>query len=131
MLTQAFALDQKTIMAIVKLQKKEVLRRQKKYSPDAKKNTFSGKTVILVDDGIATGATIKAAVLSLQKKTAADIIIAVPVCPKESVKDLQPFAARFIYLQSPTNFSSVGQFYVDFPQVTDEEVTTLLFGTCY
>ena len=131
MLTQAFALDQKTIMAIAKIEMKEVLRRQKKYSPDAKKINFSGRTVILVDDGIATGATIKAAILSLRKMSSGNIIIAVPVCPKEIVKDLQQFADRLVCLESPKIFSSVSQFYVEFPQVTDEEVTALLFGTCY
>lgn len=85
-----------------------------------------GKTIILVDDGIATGATVEAAILYLRKKKVKKIILAVPVAPKETVEKLKRRVDKLIILETPTYFGAVGEFYRDFPQVTDEEVVALL-----
>ena len=85
-----------------------------------------GKTIVLVDDGAATGATIKAAILWLRKKHAKKIIIALPVAPLEFTVTLQYTADAVVVLETPSDFSSVGQFYKDFHEVNDEEVVELL-----
>lgn len=85
-----------------------------------------GKNVILVDDGIATGATIETAIKYLKKKRVGKIILAVPVAPKETVEKLKRRVDRLIILEAPVYFGAVGEFYRDFPQVGDEEVIQLL-----
>ncbi|MFH1106594.1 MAG: phosphoribosyltransferase family protein [Candidatus Micrarchaeota archaeon] len=85
-----------------------------------------GRTVILVDDGIATGATMKAGIRCLRKAGAKKIIVAVPVCPPDAPEQFAGLADDFVCLERPVFFAAVGQFYADFPQVTDVEVKRLL-----
>lgn len=87
---------------------------------------IENKTVIIVDDGIATGNTMLAAIKMMRKKNPRKIIVAVPVAPPETVKKLKPYADDFICLHSPVDFLGVGQFYMDFSEVSDEEVSRLL-----
>jgi len=87
------------------------------------------KTVILVDDGIATGATTEAAIKYLRKKRVGKIVLAVPVMPEDSVEKFKKLADELIVLETPLEFHSVGEFYENFPQVTDEEVINLLHET--
>lgn len=100
-------------------EEKETVLRNKKVPLDIK-----GKTVILVDDGIATGATVIAASKSL--KGAKKVILAVPVVSSSTLKDLEAYFDTIVVLESPENFHAVGQFYKSFPQVEDEEVITIL-----
>jgi putative phosphoribosyl transferase len=85
-----------------------------------------GKTVIVVDDGIATGSTMKAAVRALKAAGAARVVVAVPVAPPETCRELQSLADEVVCLQAPRLFSAVGQWYEDFSQTSDEEVERLL-----
>lgn len=85
-----------------------------------------GKNVVLTDDGIATGATVEAAIKYLIKKGAAKIVLAVPVAPPESVERMTKLVDEVVVLEKPEDLMAVGQFYRDFPQVTDEEVLQLL-----
>ncbi len=85
-----------------------------------------GKTVIVVDDGAATGATMQAAVIWLKKKKAAKIIIGLPVAPAGFVEKIKREVDELVVLETPRDFFSVGQFYNDFPQVSDNEVIELL-----
>ena len=91
---------------------------------------LQSKTVIIVDDGIATGETMKAAVIALTTKPEAQrpnkVIVAVPVCSYRSAQELQELADKFIVLHIPIQFWAVGQFYWDFDQVSDEEVMDYL-----
>lgn len=87
---------------------------------------LEGKNVILVDDGIATGATIETAIKYLKKKRVGKITLAVPVAPEETVEKLKRRVDKLIILETPTYFGAVGEFYRDFPQVSDEEVIQLL-----
>lgn len=91
---------------------------------------LQSKTVIIVDDGIATGETMKAAVIALTTKPEAQrpnkVIVAVPVCSYRSAQELQEFADKFVVLHIPIQFWAVGQFYWDFDQVSDEEVMDYL-----
>lgn len=84
------------------------------------------KTVIIVDDGIATGNTMLAAIKMMRKKKPKKIIVAVPVAPPETAKRIRQEADEFICLYTPEDFFGVGQFYIDFSEVSDEEVIRLL-----
>lgn len=88
-----------------------------------------GKSVILVDDGIATGETVKAAIKYLRKKKAKKIILAMPVAPKDTLKSLKRLVDEVIVLETPVYFGAVGEFYRDFPQVSDKEVLQCLYET--
>lgn len=84
------------------------------------------KEVILTDDGIATGETVKAAIKYLKRKKAKRIILVIPVAPKDTFRKLKKMVDEVIILATPVFFSAVGEFYRDFPQVSDEEVLQLL-----
>lgn len=84
------------------------------------------KIVLIVDDGVATGATVEAAIRYLKTQKPKKIILAVPVASQESVKNLKPLVDDLVVLEIPEEFMAVGQFYRDFPQVSDEEVIKLL-----
>ncbi len=86
----------------------------------------SGKTVIVVDDGVATGSTMKAAIRALQAAGAARVVAAVPVAPPDTCHELASLADDVVCLQAPRAFSAVGQWYEDFTQTSDEEVESLL-----
>ena len=86
----------------------------------------SGKVVIITDDGVATGSTMEAALSWLQGKHASEIILAVPTGAKESMVRLEKLADRTVVLDTPLWFTAVGQFYRNFPQVTDREVKQIL-----
>lgn len=87
---------------------------------------IENKIVIIVDDGIATGYTMLAAIKMIKQKNPKKIIVAVPVAPPETVKKIKEQVDNFICLHSPEDFFGVGQFYEDFSQVSDEEVIQLL-----
>lgn len=85
-----------------------------------------GRTVIVVDDGLATGATMRAAVRSVRRARPSRLIAAVPVGAPDSCEALRPEVDELVCLDEPPFFSAVGQFYRDFPQVSDEEAASLL-----
>jgi len=97
------------------------LYRKNKSAP-----TLKGKTVILVDDGIATGATMIAAVRSSRASGAKEVIIAVPVAPPDTLKRIASFADEVICLYSTDDFMAISQFYAIFPQIEDNEIINLL-----
>jgi len=82
--------------------------------------------VILVDDGIATGSTVESAVLYLKKKKPKKLVVASPVSSRESYRSIGKMVDEMVVLDTPSAFYAVGQFYRDFPQVTDEEVVELI-----
>ncbi len=84
------------------------------------------KRVILVDDGVATGATILAAIQWLKQKQVSHVLLALPVAPKDSVKKLEQLVDQCVILEKPPDFGAVGQFYKDFREVNEEEVTKIL-----
>jgi len=85
-----------------------------------------GKTVVLVDDGIATGASVEVAIKFLKTKNVKKIVLSVPVAPKEAVSKFKKIVDELVVLESPLLFQAVGQFYINFPQITDEEVIEML-----
>ena len=104
----------------------EIRRRKEKYLSGLGKIEKEGRDVILVDDGIATGLTVKAAIASLRKENPRRIILAVPVMPRDKVREFEGIVDELIVLYAPVDFSAVGQFYYDFSQTTDEEVIETL-----
>jgi len=104
----------------------EIQEREKKFRARKKPLEVTGKTVILTDDGIATGATIEAAIAWLKSQKAKKIILAVPVAPPEVVEKLRPLVDELICLDQPEFFAAVGQFYQEFEQISDDEVVQLL-----
>ena len=104
----------------------EIKRRINVYLGDSLPQELVGKTVILIDDGIATGATIKAAICSIQKQKPAKIVVATPVAPPETFNELKREVDRIICPVVYEPFFAIGQFYEDFSQVSDEEIMRLL-----
>jgi putative phosphoribosyl transferase len=107
-------------------QRLEIERRSKLYRGDAPYPTLKNREVVIVDDGLATGSTMKAAVVSVRKRGAKTIVVAVPVGPSSTVEELKKEADDVICLQRPEPFYAIGQFYEDFSQTSDEDVRRLL-----
>ena len=107
-------------------EKLELERRETQYRLGQPFPLIRGQTVILVDDGLATGATMRAAALALKKQGAAKIVVAVPVGALETCRELSTQADEVICLIAPPYFHGVGQFYEDFSQTSDHEVQQLL-----
>lgn len=107
-------------------QQEEIRRRVALYRGGGGIAPLEGKTIILVDDGVATGATMKAAIQTLRQEAIARLIVAIPVAPPATAKDLAGLADELVCLATPEDFMAVGAFYLDFTQVTDEEVVRLL-----
>jgi putative phosphoribosyl transferase len=107
-------------------QKKEIERRLKMYRQNEPYPELKGKDVIIVDDGIATGSTMKAALASVKNRGAKTVTVAVPVGPPSTIQELEKQADRVVCLYTPEYFGAIGQFYRDFNQTSDEEVIELL-----
>jgi putative phosphoribosyl transferase len=106
--------------------RKEVERREKLYRGGRPPLVVHGKTAILVDDGIATGSSMRAAIEALRQMKPTRVVVAVPVAPLSAYNRLSSEVDEFVCVNTPESFFAIGQFYEDFAQVSDEEVTTLL-----
>ncbi|MEY2551954.1 MAG: putative phosphoribosyl transferase [Verrucomicrobiota bacterium] len=111
---------------VTALETREVERRERDYRQGRPAPELDGRLVILVDDGLATGATMLAAIAALRHKDPAKIVVAVPVCPPETLAEIKREADETVILFAPDWFRGVGQFYDDFAQLTDETVRDLL-----
>lgn len=123
-LVKKLRISQEFLSSQIEEKAQEIKERQKRYGQT--KLEVEGKTVVLIDDGLATGATVEAAILWLKTKKAGKIILAVPVAPPEVVKKLKSLVDKLVVLETPRFFGAVGQFYKDFPQISDEEVIRIL-----
>jgi len=115
------AIDAVTIRETAELERREQIYREGRPPPELR-----DRIVILVDDGLATGATMRAAVKALRERGAAKIVVAVPVGPLDTCHALEERADETICLSTPEFFQAVGQYYEDFSQTSDEDVRELL-----
>ncbi|MGE4341110.1 MAG: phosphoribosyltransferase [Pigmentiphaga sp.] len=116
------------IETVLEAEQKELDRRQRRYRGARPPLALAGQTVILVDDGLATGSTMQAAVAAARRESAAAVVVAVPVASMEAREILAGQADDIIALFTPRLFQAVGQWYAKFPQTSDEEVDRLLVG---
>jgi putative phosphoribosyl transferase len=107
-------------------QKKEISRRITLYRSGKGIPPLDGKIIILVDDGVATGATIKAAISTLKKEKIVRLVAALPVSSKDAEEEIKKMVDEWICPETPAGFTAVGNYYQDFTQVSDEEVVELL-----
>ncbi len=104
-------------------------KRLQKYRQNRPRISLDGKTVILIDDGLATGATMHAAIKGVRATGAARVIVAVPVAPPDTVEEMRSEVDEILCLAAPSFFAAVGQFYDDFSQTEDDEVVAFLQNT--
>jgi predicted phosphoribosyltransferase len=114
------------LKSVAAIEHQELIRRERAYRGSRGSAIVEGRTVILVDDGLATGSTMRAAVTALRRRDPARIVIAVPTAAPETCEELRSEVDEMICAMTPTPFYGVGQWYEDFSQTTDEEVRDLL-----
>ncbi len=105
-----------------------IKKRRAQYTPVRAPIDPAGRIVIVIDDGLATGATMISALHGLRNRKPAQLICAVPVSPPDTLNKITALADEVVCLETPGNFQAVGQFYEDFPQIEDDEVIEILRG---
>ena len=114
------------VAAVIERERAEVERRELRYRSGRDPLDLTGRTALLIDDGLATGSTMIAAVRAVREMEAALVVVAIPTAPAAAIATLEQEADRVVCLDSPRWFHAVGQWYVDFTQTSDEEVRRLL-----
>lgn len=125
-LVRTYRIDEATIGAIIDRERAELDRRERRYRGDRPAPVVAGHTVIIVDDGLATGSTMRAAVSALRVEQPRAVIVAAPVGARESCAALEELADDVVCLLTPEPFYAVGLWYEDFAQTSDDEVHALL-----
>jgi putative phosphoribosyl transferase len=123
---EQFRISDVDIAAVTRAEWQELKRREEMYRGDRSPLEVRGRTVILVDDGIATGSSVLAAIHALRQMRPAAIVVGTPVAPPNTVSRLQHEVNELVCVEMPESFYGVGQFYANFSQVSDEEVNELL-----
>ncbi|MGL4622479.1 phosphoribosyltransferase [Chroococcidiopsis sp.] len=123
---EALHLSEAEIERVTARQQQELERRERLYRQNRPFPQLRDRTIILVDDGLATGATMRAAVKALQLQQPAAIVIAVPVASPETQQELATQVDEIVCVETPAPFFSVGSWYAEFPQTTDTQVRELL-----
>jgi predicted phosphoribosyltransferase len=114
------------VAAIEHRERAEVTRRAERFRRGRPAVALAGRTVIIVDDGLATGGTARAAIAVARARGASRVVLAVPVAPPEATQELAGVADEIVCLATPSSFSAVGTWYANFTQTTDDEVVDLL-----
>jgi predicted phosphoribosyltransferase len=123
---QALGIHDEVIDRVAAEEERELERREHEYRDGRPPVDVQGRTVILVDDGLATGSSMRVAILALKRKRPAKIVVAVPVAAPSTCAELESEVDQIICAVTPEAFQSVGQWYEDFAQTSDEEVRDLL-----
>ncbi|MER6068591.1 phosphoribosyltransferase [Streptomyces sp. NPDC001817] len=121
-------LDEAALDDVVERERAELHRREERYRQGRPAPELRDRTVILVDDGVATGATARAALRWLRRQSPERLVLAVPVCSPQAADLLRGEADEVLCLQRPTVFLAVGEWYEDFEQLTDDDVLAALHG---
>jgi putative phosphoribosyl transferase len=119
-------LSEGELSRLIEAKRREVQERVQKFRAGRPQPELQGRTVILVDDGIATGGTVRAAIRSVRTHHPRQIVLAVPVAAPDTLADLAPGLDRIVCLMAPPNLYAIGLWYEDFQQVDDDEVAALL-----
>jgi predicted phosphoribosyltransferase len=127
-IVESLGLTSRAIQHVEAAEYEELVRRERAYRDDLPLPDLRGKTVIVVDDGLATGSTMYAAVSALHELAPARIVVAAPVASAEAIDTLRSLADDVVFLLAPDPFGAVGLWYRRFEQVSDDEVRTLLTG---
>src|ERR1700689_1654311 len=122
----SFHISREAIDEVVRAARIEMARRELEYRGTRPPVDVRGRVAILVDDGIATGSTMRVAIAALRKLSPSRVIVATGVAPASTAKILAAEADEFVALLTPADFRAVGQFYESFPQLSDEDVRTLM-----
>lgn len=122
----ALKIPETIIEHVAKLELQELNRRDRAYRGNRPPPEIKGHSVIVIDDGLATGMTMRAAIAQIKSQQAKKIMVAVPVAPAFVCRDLKKEVDQVVCLQTPSPFHAIGLWYERFPQVTDEEVNSLL-----
>ena len=125
-LIHQLSLSAEIIDHVVAREQRELERRERIYRGQRPMLDVRDRTIIIVDDGLATGSSMRAAIAALRQKRPTKLIVAVPVGARETCSELEALADEVICLETPENFNAVGLWYNDFSQITDEEVIDLL-----
>lgn len=125
-IVEAYRLDDAEVAALVAQERPELERRRRAYRGDRQPLSVTGRTAILVDDGAATGTTMKVALRALKRRSPREVVVALPVAPPETAAELAHEADRVVCLERPSRFRALGYYYMSFPQLADEEVTGTL-----
>lgn len=125
-LMKSLGLHVSDLSSIIAAEKEEARRRLSLYRGNRPPLNIKDKIAILIDDGIATGATMRAAISSARKQKVKKIVVAVPVCPPDTLNEIKKEVDEVICLFSPERFFGIGAFYINFAQTTDEQVIDLM-----
>jgi len=125
-LNRASGLNESVLEKIIEREKLELARRERAYRGDREHFPLAGRNVVLVDDGMATGATMRAAALAVRSQRPAKLIVAVPTASQDALEMIEALADEVICLEAPPHFYAVGEWYRHFGQTTDDEVRRLL-----
>lgn len=123
---RALGISESVVDRVAGQEQEELTRREQLYRGDRPMVRVQGRTIILVDDGLATGSTMRAAVRALRRQQPARIVVAVPTAAASTCDDLRREVDEMICLMTPEPFYAVGLWYEDFSQTTDREVSDLL-----
>ncbi len=123
---QWYRIPEAVIEEVAREEQAELERRERTYRDGRKPADVAGKVVLLVDDGLATGSSMKAAVRAVRARTPSRVVVAVPVGAPQTCRELATIADEVVCARTPEYFSAVGQWYLDFSQTTDDEVRQLL-----
>ncbi len=104
----------------------EIERRRRRFLGDRRRAPIAGRTAIVTDDGVATGATARAALRAIRKRGPKTLVLAVPVAARDTIEELRSEVDAVVCLEAPRYFDAVGAFYADFRQVSDDEVSAIL-----